>query len=74
MVRNAEGEVSVIGGTAYVEDAAHPGMLVAPAVAPSRPYEFIMGEFQKKGRKSSKEYRGTKVTPPPKDKRGTKVD
>jgi len=62
LVRDEAGAVSVIGGTAYVEDKANPGMLVAPALPPSLPYQFLMGEFQKKGRKrTEEERRGKKV-------------
>lgn len=62
LVRNEAGEVSVLGGTAYVEDQANPGMLVAPALPPSHPYNMTLGEFPQKGRKrTEKERRGTKV-------------
>ncbi len=62
LVRDEAGSVSVIGGTAYVEDQAHPGMLVAPALPPSHPYNMMLGEFPKKGRKrTEKERRGKKV-------------
>jgi len=60
--RDKAGAVSVIGGTAYVEDQAHPGMLVAPALPPSHSYNRALGEFPLKGRKrTEKERRGKKV-------------
>jgi len=75
LVRNEAGSVSVVGGTAYVEDPANPGILVSPAVPPSRPFQVMMGEFQKKGKRNPEERRrGTKVVPPPMDKRGVRVD
>jgi len=75
MVRDEAGVVSVLGGTAYVEDPANPGMLVSPAKPPSRPFQFLMGEFQKKGKRTPAERRrGTKVVPPPMDQRGVRVD
>lgn len=75
LARDDAGAVSVMGGTAYVEDQANPGMLLAPALPPSHPYQFLMGEFQKKGRKTPEErHRGTKVVPPPMDQRGVRVD
>jgi hypothetical protein len=62
LVRDEAGMVSVVGGTAYVEDQAHPGMLVAPALPPSHPYNMTLGEFPQKGRKrTEKERRGKKV-------------
>jgi len=75
MVRDEAGAITVVGGTAYVEDLANPGSFVAPAVPPSRPFQFMMGEFQKKGKRTPEERRrGTKVVPLPKDKRGVRVD
>ena len=71
--RTEDGGVQVEGGTAYVEDPANPGMLVAPSLPPSHSYNMNLGELPAKG-KSAKDKRGTKVVPPPKDKRGTKVD
>ncbi len=73
LARTENGDVEVVGGTAYVEDPENPGMMVAPALPPSHPYNMTLGELPPKG-KVSKDQRGTKVTPPPKDKRGTKVD
>ncbi len=75
LARDDAGSVSVVDGTAYVEDSANPGVFMSPVVAPSRPFQFMMGEFQKKGRKPPEERRrGTKVVPPPIDQRGVKVD
>ena len=73
LARTESGDVEVVGGTAYVEDPDNPGMMVAPALPPSHPYNMTLGELPAKG-KVSKDNRGTKVEPPPKDKRGTKVD
>jgi hypothetical protein len=50
MVRSEEGDVQVVGGNAYEEDPDHPGMFVAPALAPSHPYNVNLGELPPKGR------------------------
>ena len=71
--RGEDGSVQVQGGTAYAEDPENPGMLVAPALPPSHSYKTTLGELPAKGKKA-KDKRGTKVVPPPKDQRGTKVD
>ncbi len=71
--RGEDGGVAVEGGTAYVEDPENPGMLVAPSLPPSHSYNMTLGELPAKG-KTAKENRGTKVEPPPKGQRGTKVD
>jgi hypothetical protein len=74
MTRDETGAVQVTGGTAYEEDPENPGMLVAPALPPSHPYNLNLGEFPGKGETADKEKsRGKKVTVPPEDKRGTKV-
>jgi hypothetical protein len=72
--RDESGQVQVVGGTAYVADPENPGMLMAPALPPSHPYNLELGEFPAKGKAPAKEKRGKKVVPPPKDKRGTKVE
>lgn len=71
--RTENGSVQVEGGTAYVADLENPGMMVAPALPPSHPYNINLGEFQRKGKTPTEKSRGTKVTSPSKDKRGTKV-
>jgi hypothetical protein len=86
LVRDENGAVEVTGGTAYVEDPENPGVLIAPALPPSHPYNMNLGEFPEKSKGSAQEKsrgkkvtvppmedRGTKVVPPPKDQRGTKV-
>ena len=72
LVRDEAGDVQVVGGTAYVEDPENPGMMVAPALPPSHPYNMTLGELPAKG-KTAKDKRGTKVEPPAKKDRGTKV-
>ena len=42
--RKETGELEVTGGTPYVEDPASPGLLVAPALPPSHPYNMTLGE------------------------------
>ena len=74
LVRDESGAVQVVGGTAYEEDPENPGMMVAPALPPSHPYNVKLGELPAKGKAPAKDKRGTKVEVPPKDKRGTKVD
>jgi hypothetical protein len=73
LTRTENGAVEVTGGTAYVEDPANPGVLVAPALPPSHRFDINMGELPKKG-KAPKDKRGKKVEPPPMDQRGTKVN
>ena len=55
LARNETGELEVQGATPYVEDPASPGMLVAPALPPSHPYNTTLGEQPAKanGRDSS---------------------
>lgn len=55
LVRKETGELDVQGATPYVEDPASPGMLVAPALPPSHPYNMTLGEPSAKGRASSAE-------------------
>ena len=74
LARTENGDVEVVGGTAYVEDPENPGMMIAPALPPSHPYNMTLGELPPKGKATEKDNRGTKVTHPPKDKRGTKVN
>lgn len=72
--RDESGAVLVTGGTAYVEDPENPGVLVAPSLPPSHPYNMNLGELPEKGKAPVKENRGKKVVTPPKDQRGTKVN
>ena len=44
LVRKEIGELDVTGGTPYVEDPESPGLLVAPALPPSHPYNMTLGE------------------------------
>ena len=53
LVRKETGELEVTGGTPYVEDPASPGLLVAPALPPSHPYNMTLGEPSANGRGSS---------------------
>ena len=53
LVRKETGELEVTGGTPYVEDPASPGLLVAPALPPSHPYNMTLGEAPAKSRRSS---------------------
>ncbi len=48
LARSAMGDVVVQGATAYVADPANPGMLVAPALPPSHPYNMTLGESSAK--------------------------
>jgi hypothetical protein len=74
LARQEDGTVEVTGGTAYVEDPENPGVLVAPALPPSHPYNVSIGELPEKKKVSAKEKaRGKKVEPPPLAERGTKV-
>ncbi len=50
LARDDDGRVAVTGGTAYVEDPGRPGMLTAPALPPSHPYNTTIGELPLKGR------------------------
>ena len=60
--RDEQGAVQVVGGTPYAEDPAHPGMLVAPALPPSHPYNVNLGELPAKGKVRPEERpRGKKV-------------
>lgn len=73
LVRDDSGAVRVDGGTAYVADPDNPGMLTAPPLPPAHPYQMNLGELPAKGKASAQDQRGTKVEPPPKNKRGTKL-
>lgn len=53
LARKETGELEVTGGTPYVEDPASPGLLVAPALPPSHPYNMTLGEAPAKGRAAS---------------------
>ena len=53
LVRKETGELDVTGGTPYVEDPASPGLLVAPALPPSHPYNMTLGEPPAKDRAAS---------------------
>ena len=46
----ARDRMEVTGATPYVEDPASPGLLVAPALPPSHPYNITLGEPPAKGR------------------------
>lgn len=73
--RGEDGTVAVVGGNRFEEDPEHPGMLVAPALAPAHPYNVTLGELPEKRKVPPKEKsRGKKVEPPPKAERGTKVN
>jgi hypothetical protein len=75
LARQEDGTVAVTGGTAYAEDPDNPGMLVAPSLPPSHPYNVNIGELPEKKKVSAKEKsRGKKVEPPPMSERGTKVN
>ncbi|NLG34109.1 MAG: hypothetical protein GX548_02010 [Lentisphaerae bacterium] len=52
LVRDESGDVQVTGGTPFVEDPDAPGMLTAPALPPSHPYQVNIGELPLKGRPS----------------------
>jgi len=73
LVRAENGAVEVTGGIPYVADPENPGVLIAPLLPPSHPYNMNLGEFPEKGKASDEENRGKKVVPPPKDQRGKKV-
>lgn len=74
LTRGEDGSVAVAGGNRFEEDPENPGTLVAPALAPAHPYNVNLGELPEKRKAPSKEKsRGTKVEPPPRDQRGTKV-
>ena len=49
--RGDDGGITVAGGIRYEEDPAQPGMLTAPALAPSHPYATSIGELPAKGRR-----------------------
>jgi hypothetical protein len=62
MVRDETGAVQIVGGTPFSEDPDHPGMLVAPALPPSHPYNLTIGELPAKRKVPPKEKpRGKKV-------------
>jgi hypothetical protein len=49
LVRNDSGAVEVVGGTPFVEDPEHPGVMEAPTLPPSHPYPMSLGEPYGKG-------------------------
>ena len=55
LARTATGAVEVQGGTPFVEDAEHPGQLVAPTLPPSHPYATTLGEPPAERRAAEKE-------------------
>ncbi|MDP1587325.1 MAG: hypothetical protein Q8M07_06260 [Prosthecobacter sp.] len=55
LVRNERGAVEVVGGTAYAEDPDHPGVMEAPALPPSHPYNANVGELPGKRKAPAKE-------------------
>jgi len=44
LAKDEDGTVKVAGGTLYTEDPENPGMLTAPALPPSHPYNRALGE------------------------------
>ena len=50
LVRDADGRVTVAGGTPFEEDPERPGVLTAPTLPPSNPYAGQIGELPAKGR------------------------
>ncbi|HAL92097.1 MAG TPA: hypothetical protein DCM68_03630 [Verrucomicrobia bacterium] len=44
LVRDDDGAVAVTGGDAYTEDPETPGLLTAPGLPPSHPYNMSLGE------------------------------
>lgn len=61
LIRDEAGAVEVAGGTPYVEDPDHPGMLTAPAPPPSHSYRTTIGELPPKGRPAAQDRRGTRA-------------
>ena len=51
--RKETGDLEVTGAMPYAEDPATPGLLVAPALPPSHPYNVTLGEPPAKGRVST---------------------
>lgn len=65
LVRDADGRVTVAGGTPFEEDPERPGVLTAPSLPPSHPYAGQIGELPAKGRARPAAGRPVRARPAP---------
>lgn len=66
LVREADGQVAVTGGTPFEEDPERPGVLTAPSLPPSNPYAGQqIGELPAKGRAGPAAVRPAPARPAP---------
>ena len=60
LVRNENGAVEVVGGTPFVENPEHPGVMEAPTLPSSHPYDMTLGGRAEKGKPPVKEIQSDK--------------